>query len=255
MQLKSILKIKPLKIKLLLFSKKYGFTIKKTKNLENNCKDVYYVEFNNHSFINNPIVPDKIKILLIDKNFPFTWNNKYFNNFHGICSIDFFLSEIQEVLAFVKNPKGFYISVDLSGTIIKKNIPLSLVTNAYLNCLTFKENEVMVLLKEGYSYKEIGNELNISINTVRMHIKNLYRKLNINTKTELVSFHSKIQLNKTNFYERKRYKFSKHELFVFNYIQEGFSPSEIAMLTNKEVKYINRIIIRIKNKINIIFKK
>lgn len=254
MPIKSILKNKPLKIKLLLFSKKYGFKVRKIKNLTNNHKDIYNIEFNKDSQTFDSSVSNNVKLLLIDNHFDFVWNDDYYNYFNGICSLDFFLSEIREILAFVKNPNGFYISADLTEKIIKNNIPHNATTSAYLNCLTFKENEVMVLLKEGYSYKEIGNELNISLNTVRMHIKNLYRKLNIKTKTELVSFHSKIQLKKINFYERKRYKFSKHELIVFNYIQEGFSPAEIAMLTNKEIKYINKIITRIKTKIQDIFK-
>lgn len=52
--------------------------------------------------------------------------------------------------------------------------------------LTNKENEILQLLVKGYSYKMIAAEMNIAMDTVRSHIKNIYRKLQVNSATEAV---------------------------------------------------------------------
>ncbi len=45
--------------------------------------------------------------------------------------------------------------------------------------LTPREVEVMGLAKEGMSRGEIAGQLNMSINTVGAHLKNIYRKLGV----------------------------------------------------------------------------
>jgi DNA-binding NarL/FixJ family response regulator len=45
--------------------------------------------------------------------------------------------------------------------------------------LTLREKEVLGLLVNGNPYKLIANELGISYDTVRMHIKNIYQKLDV----------------------------------------------------------------------------
>ncbi len=53
--------------------------------------------------------------------------------------------------------------------------------------LTDKEEIVMNLIIEGLSYKEIAAKLNISYHTVNHHLKNIYLKLDVNSKGELIS--------------------------------------------------------------------
>ena len=53
--------------------------------------------------------------------------------------------------------------------------------------LTLREREVFVLARERLSAKEISARLCISIHTVNTILKNIYRKLNINSKAELKS--------------------------------------------------------------------
>ena len=52
--------------------------------------------------------------------------------------------------------------------------------------LTQREKEVLHLLVEGYSYKLIAAELHIAMDTVRSHIKKIYEKLHVNSKSEAV---------------------------------------------------------------------
>jgi DNA-binding NarL/FixJ family response regulator len=53
--------------------------------------------------------------------------------------------------------------------------------------LTRREKEILSNLSKGNSYKLIAAELNISIDTVRTHIKNIYGKLQVHTQVEAVS--------------------------------------------------------------------
>ena len=52
--------------------------------------------------------------------------------------------------------------------------------NIELQKLTPRENDVLSLLVRGYSYKMAAGEINISIETLRYHIKNIYTKLQKN---------------------------------------------------------------------------
>ena len=59
--------------------------------------------------------------------------------------------------------------------------------DAGLNQLTEREHVVLTKLSEGLSYDEIGTALAISINTVRKHIRGIYEKLQVNSRTEAVT--------------------------------------------------------------------
>ena len=53
--------------------------------------------------------------------------------------------------------------------------------------LSDREKQVLQLLVDGYSYKMIAGEMFISIDTVRSHIKKIYEKLDVNSKSEAVA--------------------------------------------------------------------
>lgn len=50
--------------------------------------------------------------------------------------------------------------------------------------LTAREEEILSYLSKGFLYKEIAAELFISIETVRTHIRKIYQKLQVRTRTE-----------------------------------------------------------------------
>jgi DNA-binding NarL/FixJ family response regulator len=50
--------------------------------------------------------------------------------------------------------------------------------------LTAREEEILTYLSKGFLYKEIAAELFISIETVRTHIRKIYQKLQVRTRTE-----------------------------------------------------------------------
>jgi DNA-binding NarL/FixJ family response regulator len=53
--------------------------------------------------------------------------------------------------------------------------------------LSEREREVIVSLAEGNNYNEIANRLFISVDTVRHHIRNIYKKLHVHSQSEAVA--------------------------------------------------------------------
>jgi DNA-binding NarL/FixJ family response regulator len=67
---------------------------------------------------------------------------------------------------------------------LQKNKP---VPEKPLFKLTERENEILKLLVQGMQYKEIGNQLDISPNTAKKHVLNIYSKLHVNNKTQALA--------------------------------------------------------------------
>ena len=63
-----------------------------------------------------------------------------------------------------------------------------------LDSLTKREKEIIQNLSIGLSKKEIANKLYLSISTVETHTKNIYKKLNINKISELLSLTEKFTI-------------------------------------------------------------
>ncbi len=57
-------------------------------------------------------------------------------------------------------------------------------TNEYFQELSRREQEILEELSKGYRYKEIADKLSVSIETVRTHIRNIYIKLQVNSRVE-----------------------------------------------------------------------
>jgi len=53
--------------------------------------------------------------------------------------------------------------------------------------LSPREQEILHLLAQGHLYKEIADQLERSVETVRTHIRNIYDKLHVRTRTEAVN--------------------------------------------------------------------
>lgn len=52
--------------------------------------------------------------------------------------------------------------------------------------LTKREHEILACLARGQQYKEIADELSISLETVRAHVRHIYEKLHVRSRTEAV---------------------------------------------------------------------
>lgn len=56
-----------------------------------------------------------------------------------------------------------------------------------LMLLTITEKEVLELLAQGLLYKEIADKKNVTIDTIKKHIGNIYRKLQVSNKIEAIN--------------------------------------------------------------------
>ena len=54
--------------------------------------------------------------------------------------------------------------------------------------ITEKQSEIIELIIEGVTYKQIAEKLFISPKTVDNHVQNIYKKLNVNSKMQLSHF-------------------------------------------------------------------
>lgn len=97
-------------------------------------------------------------------------------------------NEIKKQIEIVRNG-GALISPEIAQVLIGKvnNLGKERRTSYESDKLTIRENEVMAQLVNGLAYKEIANVLGISVTTVNDHIKNIYHKLNVNSKAELIN--------------------------------------------------------------------
>lgn len=59
--------------------------------------------------------------------------------------------------------------------------------------ITEREKEVALLIKSGKSNKEIADELFISIHTVKIHVSNIYKKLELRKRADLINLFNKLQ--------------------------------------------------------------
>ena len=92
----------------------------------------------------------------------------------------------------------FFIDSSLSHKVIERltNLPIreAKVSSDDYNSLTAREQEVMRMLAEGSSPREIASRLYISPKTVENHRANIMRKLNLKGAMELVRYAARIGL-------------------------------------------------------------
>lgn len=68
-----------------------------------------------------------------------------------------------------------------------------------MELLTQREYEILTHLSEGLMYKEIAKKLFVSLDTVKTHIKNIYKKIHVRTRTEaVVKYYESVHVIKKN---------------------------------------------------------
>lgn len=100
------------------------------------------------------------------------------------------LSEIVEAIRIVVNG-GSYMSPSIAREIIN-HLMGGRVSKATI--LSERQKEILQKLVDGKSYQAISEELFISVETVRTHIKKMYKLLHVNNKTEAIKLYLKGQI-------------------------------------------------------------
>ncbi|KYK23505.1 LuxR family transcriptional regulator [Thermoplasmatales archaeon SG8-52-4] len=91
-------------------------------------------------------------------------------------------SEIKEVITIVSQG-GSFMSPQIARKVIEY---FQGIRDKHQSPLTDKEKEIVMGLVDGMSYKKIADKSFISVETVRSHIKNIYKKLHVHSKAEVI---------------------------------------------------------------------
>lgn len=91
------------------------------------------------------------------------------------------LKKIQEAIEVVSDG-GSYMSPSIARKIVNSYAPKRSTSDV----LTLRQKEIVAGIVDGKSYKMIAEDLFVSLDTVRSHIKNIYKALEINSKAELI---------------------------------------------------------------------
>ncbi len=94
------------------------------------------------------------------------------------------LPEIRDAVQTVRSG-GSVMSPDVARKVLAHFQPVRPAATSPQ--LTPRERQIVDCLIEGMSYKLIADHLDLSIDTVRFHFRNIYKKLHINSQTELMA--------------------------------------------------------------------
>ncbi|GIU51414.1 MULTISPECIES: helix-turn-helix domain-containing protein [Shewanella] len=108
------------------------------------------------------------------------------NGFHGGLAISASIIEIIEALKNIDNNKLYFSHDSMSHYIQSRNRqPITQRQTELLSLTTKKEQQVLSLVCQGLSNEQIAANLSISINTVKMHIQNIFKKTNVSSRGQL----------------------------------------------------------------------
>jgi DNA-binding NarL/FixJ family response regulator len=81
---------------------------------------------------------------------------------------------------------GSPMSAQIARRVVETFQPRSPVDDTS-SALSPRENQILHLLAHGHLYKEIADQLHLSVETVRTHIRNIYQKLHVHGRTEAIN--------------------------------------------------------------------
>jgi DNA-binding NarL/FixJ family response regulator len=98
----------------------------------------------------------------------------------GFIDKQSFNDDIFKVLKSIENGGAY-----MTPRVARKVMEFFSNNNKVMSPLSDREHEIANTILDGLSYKMIAEKMFISIDTVRSHIRNIYKKLNVNSKSEL----------------------------------------------------------------------
>jgi len=92
------------------------------------------------------------------------------------------LNAIREVIS-----GGVYLTPKLAGALVHNYLADHPIVPAG-DQLTSREREIVILISQGLSNQAIAERLTLTINTVKTHRKNIYEKLDLNSRSDLLEY-------------------------------------------------------------------
>ena len=101
------------------------------------------------------------------------------------------LAELEKEIIAVIDEQAVAMSPQVARRLLQFFQPKSAILQIYKRKqkLTPTEAQIIKYTLQGLSYEEVGNMLGITINGVRFHIKNIYKKLQIKSKSSLLKMY------------------------------------------------------------------
>ena len=81
---------------------------------------------------------------------------------------------------------GSPMSSEIARKVVN-SFPFKNHNQSLLDTLTTREKEILLALSKGYQYKEIADQLMISVETVRTYVRKIYEKLHVHSRTEAIN--------------------------------------------------------------------
>jgi DNA-binding NarL/FixJ family response regulator len=96
-------------------------------------------------------------------------------------------SEPEEVLEAIKDARdgGAPMSSQVAQRVVR-SFHETAATNLDTAALTEREKEILTFLSKGFANKEIADKLNITVPTVRTHLRHIYEKLHVRSRSEAI---------------------------------------------------------------------
>lgn len=197
---------------------------------------------------------ERLKVIIIVKT-----TNKYLIeravkcSFKGVIEREYFIQNATLILESISNYDGFYLSPMATSFLAKKSLDKS--SKFPMIYLTRRQRMVAICLHKGLSYVDICEELNVSLNTVRMHVKSLYKKLNVNSKYQLINYLNECEElidEQSNLKViKKNIELTSKQRVVVELLKAGYLPANIAKKMNVTLNTIYVHIRSIKKKIQL----
>jgi DNA-binding NarL/FixJ family response regulator len=104
----------------------------------------------------------------------------------GACGYVLKRSNENEVLHAIAEVRagGAPMTSEIARMVVRSFLEPSAAASSETDTLSAREMEILALVAEGLSNKEIGSRLHISFATVRTHLMHIYEKLHVRCRTE-----------------------------------------------------------------------
>ena len=106
---------------------------------------------------------------------------------HGYLLKDSAFEEVAQAVRSVSNG-GTYLSPAIAGLVVEGLLKTSPDTESQTSVLSVREREVLQLISEGNSTKDVAQHLHISPKTVETHRRQIMNKLNLFSIAELTKY-------------------------------------------------------------------
>ena len=105
---------------------------------------------------------------------------------HGIVLKEEALTELVRCIRAVAEGRK-WLPMALVNAALERETKRRSTSQRLTQLLTIRERQVVLLIADGLSNKEIGRRLELSEGTVKIHLHNIYQKLQVNNRTALAA--------------------------------------------------------------------